>query len=63
MRRDGFGAAPEFTVLLAEIDGVRWAATRLYHPSWSTEVGERGLYVYDLYVREERARPRRSAAP
>ena len=50
MRRDGFGAHPEFGVLLAELDGgpVGYA---LYHPSWSTEVGERGFYIYDLYVR------------
>jgi GNAT superfamily N-acetyltransferase len=49
--RDGFGPRPEFQVLLAELDGepVGYA---LYHPSWSTEVGERGFYVYDLYVRD-----------
>jgi GNAT superfamily N-acetyltransferase len=52
VRRDGFGpAAPEFKVLLAELDGAP-AGYALYHPSWSTEHGERGLYVYDLYVRE-----------
>ena len=50
VRRDGFGAVPEFQVLLAEIDGVV-AGYALYHPSWSTEVGERGLYLYDLFVR------------
>ena len=48
--RDGFGQHPEFAVLLAELDGgpVGYA---LYHPTWSTEVGERGFYLYDLYVR------------
>ena len=51
VRRDGFGPAPEFTVLLAELDGAV-AGYALYHPSWSTEIGERGLYLYDLYVRE-----------
>jgi GNAT superfamily N-acetyltransferase len=51
VRRDGFGASPEFQVLLAEIDGVA-AGYALYHPSWSTEYGERGLYLYDLFVRE-----------
>jgi GNAT superfamily N-acetyltransferase len=50
--RDAFGAAPEFTVLLAEVDGVP-GGYALYHPTWSTEVGERGLYLYDLFVREE----------
>lgn len=52
VRRDGFGAAPEFTVLLAELDGAV-AGYALYHPSWSTEIGERGFYIYDLYVRED----------
>jgi GNAT superfamily N-acetyltransferase len=51
VRRDGFGEHPEFRVLLAELGGepVGYA---LFHPSWSTEVGERGFYLYDLYVRE-----------
>lgn len=50
VRRDGFGKRPEFLVLLAELDGepVGYA---LFHPTWSTEVGERGYYLYDLYVR------------
>ena len=51
VRRDGFGPAPEFRVLLAELDG-RPQGYALFHPSWSTEVGERGFYLYDLYVRE-----------
>lgn len=51
VRRDGFGARPEFQVLLAEVDGAA-AGYALFHPSWSTEVGERGFYLYDLYVRE-----------
>ena len=51
VRRDGFGAVPEFQVLLAEVGGAV-AGYALFHPSWSTEVGERGLYLYDLYVRD-----------
>jgi GNAT superfamily N-acetyltransferase len=51
VRRDGFGARPEFTVLLAELDG-EVAGYALYHPTWSTEVGEPGLFLYDLYVRD-----------
>jgi GNAT superfamily N-acetyltransferase len=49
--RDGFGERPEFAALLAEIGGepVGYA---LYHPSWSTEVGEPGFFLYDLYVRD-----------
>jgi GNAT superfamily N-acetyltransferase len=49
--RDGFGARPEFRVLLAEADGAT-VGYALFHPSWSTEVGEPGFYLYDLYVRE-----------
>lgn len=54
VRCDGFGREPpEFRVLLAELDGgadpVGYA---LFHPSWSTEVGERGFYLYDLHVRD-----------
>ena len=52
MRRDGFDPAPEFKVLLAEHDG-RVGGYALYHPTWSTEWGERGFYLYDLFVREE----------
>lgn len=51
VRRDGFGARPEFRVLLAELAGESVGYV-LFHPSWSTEVGEPGLYIYDLYVRE-----------
>jgi GNAT superfamily N-acetyltransferase len=51
VRRDGFGPRPEFGVLLAELDGTP-AGYALFHPSWSTEVGERGFYLYDLYVRD-----------
>jgi GNAT superfamily N-acetyltransferase len=50
VRRDGFAPRPEFKVLLAELDGVA-AGYALFHPSWSTEYGERGLYLYDLFVR------------
>lgn len=52
VQHDAFGRKPEFTVLLAELEGVV-AGYALYHPTWSTEVGEPGLYIYDLYVRED----------
>lgn len=51
VRRDGFGASPEFRVLLAELDG-RQVGYALFHASWSTEYAIAGFYVYDLYVRE-----------
>lgn len=51
VRRDGFGAAPEFKALLAERDGTALGYA-LFNPTWSTEDGARGLYLYDLYVRD-----------
>ena len=50
VRRDGFGPNPEFRVLIAELDRTP-AGYVLFHATWSTEVGEPGLYIYDLYVR------------
>jgi GNAT superfamily N-acetyltransferase len=50
VRRDGFGPEPEFRVLVAELAGAP-VGYALFHPSWSTEVGQRGFYLYDLYVR------------
>lgn len=49
IRRGGFGPQPEFRVLLAELEG-RVVGYALFHPSWSSEVGEPGFYLYDLYV-------------
>lgn len=45
----GFGDAPAFEVLIAEIDGT-FAGLCLTFPSYSTWRGERGIYVQDLYV-------------
>jgi ribosomal protein S18 acetylase RimI-like enzyme len=45
----GFGNAPAFEVLLAEIDGT-FAGLCLSFPSYSTWRGQRGIYVQDLYV-------------
>ena len=50
VRRDGFGRSPpEFRVLLAVVGGepVGYA---MYHPSYSSEWGQRGLYLQDLFV-------------
>lgn len=52
VRRDGFGPEPEFRALIAELDGAP-VGYLLFHPSWSTEVGEPGLYIYDLFVRDQ----------
>lgn len=55
IRAHGFGERPEFRALVAELDGepVGYAA---FHPSFSTEHGQRGLYLEDLFVRVEARR-------
>lgn len=49
IRRFGFGAAPAFETLIAEIDG-DFAGICLFFPSFSTWHGRPGVYVQDLYV-------------
>jgi ribosomal protein S18 acetylase RimI-like enzyme len=49
IRTHGFGDAPAFEVLIAEIDGA-FAGLCLTFPSFSTWRGEPGIYVQDLYV-------------
>ncbi|MGD9509824.1 MAG: N-acetyltransferase family protein [Geminicoccaceae bacterium] len=51
VRRGGFGLAPEFAALLAERDGAV-VGYALFHPTWSTEAGEPGFFLYDLFVRD-----------
>jgi GNAT superfamily N-acetyltransferase len=48
-RRDGFGADPRFSSLLAEIDG-RPAGYALYHPSYDTDRVVPAVWLADLYV-------------
>jgi GNAT superfamily N-acetyltransferase len=48
-RRDGFGAQPLFSVLVAEI-GDRPAGYALYHPSYDTDRVLRAVWLADLYV-------------
>lgn len=45
----GFGDAPAFEALIAEVDRV-FAGLCLSFPSFSTWRGTRGIYVQDLYV-------------
>lgn len=52
IRRFGFGEAPAFETLIAEIDG-RFAGCCLYFPSFSTWIGRPGVYVQDFYVADE----------
>lgn len=49
IRRFGFGDAPAFETLIAEIDG-RFAGCCLYFASFSTWIGRPGVYVQDFYV-------------
>ena len=56
IRRFGFGEAPAFEALIAEIDG-RFAGCCLFFASFSTWRGRPGVYVQDLL-----RRPMNSAA-
>lgn len=49
VRRHGFGETPAFEVLIAEV-GAAFAGLCLSFPSFSTWMGEPGLYVQDLFV-------------
>lgn len=49
---DGFGARPQFQILIAESDGSP-AGLALYFFTYSTWVSRIGLYLEDLYVRPE----------
>jgi ribosomal protein S18 acetylase RimI-like enzyme len=51
IRHFGFGEAPAFETLIAEIDG-RFAGCCLYFASFSTWFGHPGVYVQDFYVAE-----------
>ncbi len=52
IRRDGFGARPCFSTLIAEIDS-SFAGMCLYFPIYSTWLGRPGAYVQDLFVASE----------
>lgn len=47
--RDGFGAEPQFTVLLAELDGVA-VGYALFCDAYETGYAARGLYLCDIHV-------------
>jgi ribosomal protein S18 acetylase RimI-like enzyme len=52
VKRYGFGADPDFFVLIAEIDGAA-AGLAIYFNEFSTWRGRRGVYLQDLYVMPE----------
>ncbi len=52
VRRDGFGDRLSFEALIAELDGAP-VGFALFFPNYSTWEGRPGIYVEDIYVREE----------
>lgn len=54
-RRDGFGDAPAFSVLVAERGGAI-AGYALYFLGYDTDRATRGVYLADLYVDEKHRR-------
>jgi GNAT superfamily N-acetyltransferase len=50
--RDGFGTNPKFRALIAEWNGLP-AGYALFFDYYSTWVGRRGLFLEDLFVREQ----------
>ena len=50
--RDGFGANPAFSGLVAEANG-RIVGYLLYHPSYNVDDLTRTLHIIDLYVQED----------
>ncbi len=55
VRRDGFGEAPQFNVLVAERDG-RILGYALFCDAYESSYAARGLYLCDLYVRPQARR-------
>lgn len=51
LRTYGFGADPAFEALVAEVDG-EFAGMCIYFRSFSTWLGQPGVYVQDLFVEE-----------
>jgi GNAT superfamily N-acetyltransferase len=51
LRRDGFGADPQFEAILAFLDGEP-AGCALFHSRFSTWLGRLCMYLEDLYVSE-----------
>ncbi len=50
--RDGFGGEPAFRSVIAEHDG-EIAGYAVYYPGYDTDSATRGIYLADLYVRED----------
>ena len=51
LRRHGFGPHPRFEALIAELDGEP-AGMALFHPRFSTWLGQPTLFLEDIFVTE-----------
>lgn len=51
LKRDGFGADPQFQCILAEIEGDA-VGLAIFHPTYSTWDSSRGIFINDLFVSE-----------
>lgn len=51
LERELFGDAPAARVLIAEVDGNGVAGMALWFPTFSTFLGEPGIWLEDLFVR------------
>jgi len=49
--RDGFGATPQFECIIAEVDE-KPVGMAVFHATYSTWAGHRGLFIEDLFVDE-----------
>jgi GNAT superfamily N-acetyltransferase len=47
--RDGFGANPRFSLLIAEVDGTA-AGYAMYHPAYDSDIAAASVWLVDLYV-------------
>lgn len=52
VRRDGFGADPAYSVMVAERSSAV-VAYALYHPFFNSDLAARGLWLVDLFVLPE----------
>ena len=52
LRRDGFGAYPKFRALIAEW-GAKPAGYAIFYTTYSTFIGQSGIFLEDLFVRTE----------
>ncbi len=55
LERDGWGDAPRFEALIAELERVP-VGFALYFPNYSTWEGRAGIYLEDLYVKPDARR-------